>query len=155
MLDIFQICCYGDKYLVGRKPHSNNDVTQSGAVCCEKALWYLCSILSSSETYFQSSSLNKKFLSNWNLKGRVVTAVEKKQRAWLLYVGSTMSHFLLKLKYFLWNTGALPYFTQLPSKLWEMRSATTWGKPVRILTNYSHVHRYSGEISLSGRLHHS
>lgn len=98
MLDIFQICCYGDKYLVERMLHSNNDVTQSGAVCCAKALWYLHCILSSlSKTYFQSSSLNmKKFLSNRNLKVRVVTAVEKNGSA-----GSTMSHFLLELEYFL------------------------------------------------------
>lgn len=41
MLDIFQICCYGDKYLVESFLHSNSDVTPSEAVHCEEALRYL------------------------------------------------------------------------------------------------------------------
>lgn len=53
MLEIFQKCCYGDKYLAERMLHSNNDVTQSGAAGCENALLYLHCILSSfSKTYF-------------------------------------------------------------------------------------------------------
>lgn len=143
----FQICCYGDKYLAESILHSNNDVTQSGAVCCEKALCYLYCIISSfSKTYFQSSSLNKAILiKKRNLKVGVLTAVEKAKFLiirWYVRT-STMSHFLLELKYFLRNSGALPYFTQLPSKLWEMRSLTTWGKPWHVLAYCSDVLMFS------------
>lgn len=71
---------------------------------------------------------------------------------WFVRTSSTLSHSLFELEYFPWNTGALPHSTQLPSKPWEMRSVSAWGKPEHILTNLSHVQLYAGEINLPGPL---
>lgn len=106
-------------------------MSRSPEQCAVKRLYGIFTILSSFlKTFFHSSSLNK------NLKVRVLTAAGKTERLiirWFIR-SSTMSHFLLELKYFLWNTGALPHFAQLPSKLWEMRSTT----PLRWTGAHSH-----------------
>lgn len=43
---------------------------------------------------------------------------------WFVRTSSTLSHSLFELEYFPRNSGALPHSTQLPSKPWEMRSAS-------------------------------
>lgn len=101
------------------------------------------------------SSLKHLFLSNRNLKAKVFAAVEQTKCFIILCISLTglqqlhnvpfsVRAQILPLKY--WSTSF--FYSASLETLGKMRSVNTKGKPAHILTYYSHIHSYSGEIKL-------